>query len=196
MLRRLSTTTIGELKELRDGVEVILGGMIASVKPARTRRGDPMAHFEIETIENDAQAICRAVIFKPYVQYRDLIKKDAVVFVRGTVDLRMDTPSIQVVEVIPLKEAQRRLTEKVRIKLECEGLAEQTLQDLCDVLKAHSGRCPVFFEMLMTNQKRVLIQAGGHLCVQASDQFAQDVQEVVGPERLVFLGRNGNGGRK
>ncbi|NOZ23623.1 MAG: DNA polymerase III subunit alpha [Planctomycetes bacterium] len=188
-LRRFSTTSVKGLVQMSDGDALTLGGMITSVRPTFTKRGDPMAHFEIEDYEGST---CRAVIFKAYAQYRELLQDDAIVFLRGKVDFRMETPSIQVDEVIPINRARERLTERVRIRLDCRVTNEKILQDLWGVVSANSGRCPVFLEMKMTNDKRVLIQTGGSVAV--SNPFIESAERVVGPEQLVLLG--GNGGRR
>ncbi|MEW6357235.1 MAG: DNA polymerase III subunit alpha [Planctomycetota bacterium] len=190
-LRRFSTTSIKGLAQFSDGNPVTIGGMIVSVRPTFTRRGDQMAHFEIEDYE---ESTCRAVIFKAYAQYRELLTEEAIVFFKGRVDLRMETPSIQVDEVIPFNQARQKLTERVRIKLDCQRADEKTLQELWRVLSANSGQCPVFLEMTMTNNKRVLIQTRGSVSV--SNLFVESVERLVGPERLVLLGANGNGGRR
>jgi DNA polymerase-3 subunit alpha len=186
---RFATTTAAGLANLETGQEVIIGGMIVAVKPTVTKAGDPMARFTLE----DTSGICQAVIFREYEKYKDLIQPDKIVYVRGRADLRMEDPCITVNEVIPVEEASEKLTKSVTIRVRSAIAEEQTLLDLRDVLKAHPGQCPVFMEILTTNNRTVHLRVGQRLSVKPSAKLATEVEAVLGQGHVLFKAVGGDG---
>jgi DNA polymerase-3 subunit alpha len=190
-IRRFATTNTAGLPDLEPGQEVIVGGMIVSVKPSVTKTGDQMARMTFE----DMEGLCQAVIFREYVQYKDLVQPDKIVFLRGRVDLRMEEPCITVSEVIPLEDACTKLTKSVTIRLRCPAVEEKTLHDLLDILRAHPGPCPVFMEIITTKNQTVHMRVGPRFSVQPSGKFASEVEAVLGQGHVAFKAGNGNGGQ-
>ena len=56
-LPRLTTHTLAELEECRDGERVSIAGMITHVKPITTRKGEPMAFVTAEDWSRQVEVI-------------------------------------------------------------------------------------------------------------------------------------------
>ena len=188
-IRRFSTAAVDGLKNLKDGQDVVVGGIILTVKPTTTKAGDPMARFTFE----DLTGMCQAVIFREYASYKELVQPDRIVYLRGRVDLRMEEPCVTVSEVIPIEEANEKLTGSVTIKLRSPGIEEKTLTDLLTIVKAHPGPCPVFMEIHTAKNQIVSIRTGQRYGVKPSATFATEVEALLGEGHIKFKPGNGNG---
>ncbi len=79
------STFIGEITNESDGHQVTIGGIIKAVRQITTKKGDAMAFLQVE----DPQGAIEVVAFpRVFNDYRDVIHEDALVLVRGKVQLR------------------------------------------------------------------------------------------------------------
>jgi DNA polymerase-3 subunit alpha len=189
-VRRFSTATVDGLKNLKEGQDIVVGGLILTVKPMTTKAGDPMARFTFE----DLTGVCQAVIFREYAQYKELLQPDRIVYLRGRVDLRMEEPCVTVSEVIAIEQASEKLTGSVTIQLRCPAVEEKTLADLQTILKAHPGTCPVVMEIHTAKNQIVLMRTGQRYGVKPTAKFASEVEALLGEGHIKFKPGNGNGG--
>jgi DNA polymerase-3 subunit alpha len=82
---------IGELSIEHDGQQVTIGGIIKDVRQIVTKKGDPMAFLQVE----DPQGTIEVVVFpRTFNDCRDIIREDALVLVRGKVQVREDKLAI------------------------------------------------------------------------------------------------------
>jgi DNA polymerase-3 subunit alpha len=89
-IKLAKTTLLGQLSEEMNGQPVTVAGMINSVRPHQTKKGQPMAFVEIE----DIQTTCEIVIFpRPYESYKPLLAAGNLIVVRGKVDAPDNRPA-------------------------------------------------------------------------------------------------------
>lgn len=84
MLPRLTTHTLAELEECRDGERVSIAGMITHIKPITTRKGEPMAFAAVEDWSRQVEVI---LFPRTYRQYRPLLQTDRPVRISGRINL-------------------------------------------------------------------------------------------------------------
>lgn len=83
--KQLVTAYVGELNEEMERQEVTLGGMIGGVRVISTKKGDPMAFFQLE----DPQGSIEVTAFpRVYADARELMRDEALVLVKGKVQVR------------------------------------------------------------------------------------------------------------
>ncbi|HXF82709.1 MAG TPA: DNA polymerase III subunit alpha [bacterium] len=90
------------LRELPDRAAVTVGGIITQVKRTTTKSGSAMAFVTLEDLTGAAEVI---IFPKTYEQAHVLLKRDAVVVVRGRVDVAEQEPKVLADRVQPLEEA-------------------------------------------------------------------------------------------
>jgi DNA polymerase-3 subunit alpha len=91
-IKAANTTLLGELDESMNGQPIIVVGMINSIRPHHTKKGELMAFVEIE----DIQAAREIVVFpRTYNTYQDLLEPGRLIIVTGKVDAQEGrTPKI------------------------------------------------------------------------------------------------------
>lgn len=82
---------VGEISQESDGQQVTIGGIIKSVRQITTKKGAPMAFLQVE----DPQGTIEVVTFpRTFNDCRDVIHEDALILVRGKVQVREDKIAI------------------------------------------------------------------------------------------------------
>jgi len=152
----LSRHTDCSLAELRDaalaaepggaapeGVVRSVGGVVTEVKRQYTKKGDLMARFILE----DLQAQMEVWVFpRVMADYGMLLENDAVVVVRGRIDLRDEQPKIVAMDVRrPVLSATD--SEPLRIALPISVLTDDTVERLKEILTAHPGSSAVLLHV-------------------------------------------------
>jgi len=93
---------IGQLSEVRDRATVTVGGIVTALKRTTTRSGSVMAFLTLEDLTGTVEVI---VFPKTYEQNAFLLKKDAVLVVRGRADVAEQQVKILAESLFPLAEA-------------------------------------------------------------------------------------------
>jgi DNA polymerase-3 subunit alpha len=126
-----------------DGTVRAVGGVVTELKRQYTKKGDLMGRFVLE----DLQASMEVFVFpRVMADYGALLENDAVVVVRGRVDLRDEQPKIVAMEVRrPPLDAQG--VQELRISLPLGVLTDGMVEKLKDLLTEHPGPSPVLLHV-------------------------------------------------
>ncbi|HLF92635.1 MAG TPA: DNA polymerase III subunit alpha, partial [Planctomycetota bacterium] len=190
VIRNLSTATVDRLPELQDGQEITLGGIISGLKAMIQKTGKNAGQKYVMFKFSDLTGTCEAVCFSSdFEKNRDYLYNDAIVFAAGRVGFRNDTPSLRVSTVTPIEKAREVLSGSVRITVSSTGLEEDLLLQLQDVIRAHPGPCPVFFEVETPQGRKVLVKTQNEHFVSPSGQFLADIEEVLGTGHVRVTGK-------
>ncbi len=175
-LRRHTDCTINELRELRDGEMRWVGGVVTSLSRKYTKRGDLMATFVLE----DLQSAIEVFVFpRTMLDYGALLSDDAVVCVKGRIDLREEPAKIVCME-LKRPDLSPDHSRPVRIKLDPSALTAGCLARLKDVLREHPGSQPVFVHLDST-----ILRLPDEFRVDAGNGLVAELRELLGANGLV-----------
>ncbi len=144
-LEAFSQHTISELRDLGDSSEILLGGMVSSLKRATTkkpsRNGNSLyLNFDLE----DASGAVRCILWPDdYAREKDKIQPEAVVIVKGRIDTSRREPNIICNKVFTLAEAEKEFTKSVNIKLVRGYHTDDDMRRVRTVLSRYPGKTPV-----------------------------------------------------
>ncbi len=192
-LRHFATASSADLAQLPQDAEVLLGGLIKSVRPIITKTGrnvgSRMAVFDLEDLAGTVSCV---VFPRDYQQCQDVIQPDRIVFVRGQVDRQREEPQVRTSEVIDVDEGTRRFSTALVVRLTEDGLDDRMLKALRDILQRHRGPLPVYLELDHPARGKTLIRAGDDLRVTLSADLQRDLANLLGDDHTV-LAANGSG---
>lgn len=189
-LKQFSTATTESLAEMQDGEEVILGGMITSVRTTFIKNGRQAGRKMARIGFEDLSGACQCVIFPDdYDRDRAHLHPDAIVFLRGEVDRRRDEPGMRVSQVFPRQDAREQLTRTAMIRMPQASLNENVLKELRRICQAHPGPCPVFLELPTAQNSRAIVRATANLSVKTNASFVEAVEKLIGRDHLVLSGK-------
>jgi DNA polymerase-3 subunit alpha len=184
-IHRFATATVAGLKTLQEGATVVLGGIIAALRPVVIRSGrnagQKMAVLRFE----DFTGSCEAVIFSDlYLQLVDRLAADKICFLKGEVDHRREEPSLRVSALFDLSEARIRLTRKMTLEVDSGDGLDLVVPALHRVLRSHPGPMPVFLSIKTQELGAVLVQAGDDFRVDGSAALLSELEKLLGAERV------------
>jgi len=175
-LRRHTDCTINDLRELRDGEMRWVGGVVTSLSRKYTKRGDLMATFVLE----DLQSAIEVFVFpRTMLDFGALLSDDAVVCVKGRIDMREEPAKIICME-LKRPDLSPDHSRPVRIKLDPSVLTGPCLARLKDMLREHPGSQPVFVHLDST-----ILRLPDEFRVDAGNGLVAELRELLGANGLV-----------
>ena len=176
-LRRHVEASLTELKEGREGEMRTVGGVVTALARRYTRRGDLMATFVLE----DLGAALEVMVFpKTMADFGHVLAEDAIVCVKGRLDLREDDPKLIAVE-LTRPDLVLDGGPPVRLRVPAGGLSEQMLEELQDLLTRHPGDSTVFVQVEEPDRTTV-VQLGDDYCVDSTNGLYADLRILLGAD--------------
>ena len=184
MLRTFSTCRTTELKNLKDGDEVLMGGILSKVKFTTTRKtNEKMAIATLEDLNGTAEVL---IFPSTFAKSAALVKQDAILFVNGRVNAREEEPKIIANEVTALEIVRSKYTKSVSIDLVTAGLDKASLDRLKKVLTRYPGKAQVFLNFVKPDGKRTMLSAGRTLSVEPHEGLVRDIEKIFGRDVVNF----------
>src|SRR5688572_25682456 len=193
-LERYSTASTKEAMAVAEGTEVMIGGMLSAVrsKVAKSGRSAGMkwAILELEDLEGKIEGMCFAESYADITaRYPDALKAERIVFVKGKVDKKRETPSLMVNDVLPVEVAVEKLTTNVGVKLDRTRHPADVLTQLQSILGKHPGKKDFFIQVATSDGKKVSMKVGGDgRGVRITKDLIDDLQQLLGNDSLMLAG--------
>ncbi len=197
-LRQFSTHTVSQLVELAQAgsvAEVVIGGMVTGVRytnAKRSRSGNTrMARFHLEDLTGAAECV---IFPDDFLRHKDQVRDENICFVKGVVDRTREKPGLLVNRILTLEQAQRELTRGLLLRLGIGRHREEDLPAIGRMLQKTPGRCPVYLDITDAAGKHALLRLGENYAIEPSRLAASDLESLLGPGNVKFVGQaNGNG---
>jgi DNA polymerase-3 subunit alpha len=194
-LSNFATATTRDIQKMPESAEVIVGGLISRVKRAVTKKGrsegKPMAILTLEDLEGQIDATLFAeTLAETTEKYPDAVALEQIVFLKGKVDRRRETPGILVNELLPIDEAISKLTSDVKVQIDVADSAT-LLSELKPVLARHKGRVKTFLQVPATTGKKALIRLDEQWYLRPTRAMVNELQAALGSRGKVELAGEG-----
>ncbi|MBX7166243.1 MAG: DNA polymerase III subunit alpha [Pirellulales bacterium] len=182
-----STTAAAALAHRTD---VVLGGVIASIKFSNTKNPRPgstatrYAMFDLE----DAAGIMRCILWpEEFTQHGTLVEADRIVIARGVIDKRpgSDEANFIVNELIPIEEADSRLGHQMIVRVHESEDGARALEQLYEILRGYPGDCLLKLVLVFEDGVRMALGAG-KLRIAPGVEMRRRVDELLGPGNVTF----------
>ncbi|MEX0938161.1 MAG: DNA polymerase III subunit alpha [Pirellulales bacterium] len=194
------THSTQDLAKLSHRTEVMLGGMLASIKFSHTRNPRPgtthtkYAMFDLE----DRAGLVRCIVWpEQYAQFAELVVPDATLVIVGVVDRRPGSEEVNLIvnELIPPEQLAARYTSGVALRLR-EDIHADRLEPLREILRGYPGDKALKLVLMLNDGTRVEMNCEKHR-VELNPEMRRRVEELLGAEnfRLITAPRGGNGSR-
>lgn len=183
-IRSLVSHSISQLsREKSTNFEVRLAGIITSVKPLKTKRGERMATFILE----DMSGRCEVVAFPDsYKKSYELILEDALVFIKAQSMNENDNRRLVLSSIFLLSDAIQNLAERMIIRVHLPALEGSVFKEMKKLLKAWPGECPLFFELKTKNSYKVVVQSVDIQGVTPSEELSKNLETLLGEDSVII----------
>ncbi|PIE69302.1 MAG: DNA polymerase III subunit alpha [Deltaproteobacteria bacterium] len=180
-LRRVTDTTIDNLKTLEEGQMVRIGGLINAYKAHKSKKGDPMAFTSLEDMSGSVEVI---VFPSTFADCAELLQSEQPLVVLGTVQHNERGAKIIAEQVKPLEEATQSYTEMATIRLDTGTTSRQHMEAIKELLFQYHGTTPVKLTLHFAGQGEVAIDMHNDLRVRACPDFFHDLIQLCGQNTL------------
>jgi DNA polymerase-3 subunit alpha len=208
-LAAFAQQTTAQLRDLGDGKEVIVAGMIGAIKKAQTkapsRNGNSKyVNFDLE----DPHGVVRCILWPDdFAREGEKIQAESIVVVKARIDSRGREPNLIVNKVLTLSDAAKEFTRQVAIKFKRELHGESDMKRVKDILSRYPGKTPVVIVLeswLEEGRKEPTSESGSSATtttagtnrirayltnpqqVSARAELRQELCDVLGPEGILF----------
>ncbi len=189
--------TSAQATELNHRTEVVLGGILSSIKFSHTKNPRPgkpsrYATFDLE----DTAGVVRCILWpEGFVSYGHLLEADAILVVRGAVDKRPGSEEVNLIvsELIPLDNLTTRFTRGVMVRLLEENHGQEKLEQLHEVLRGYPGNCELQLLVCLADRRRVLCKCD-QMRVEINAEMRSRVDALLGPGNFRLLTATPNTG--
>jgi DNA polymerase-3 subunit alpha len=153
-----------------------IGGIIATCRPLKTKKGDRMAVFTVE----DAHGAVEVIAFPDaYQRAASLIEAGRMVLVRGKLERDDESVRVLAAEVLPIESVRERLAREVAIRLKMPA-NRNVFEQLGEIFSRHRGDRRVSFEMELPARLRVTADVSSQIRVRPSSSLIAELEQVVG----------------
>jgi DNA polymerase-3 subunit alpha len=179
-LRRKTDATLSELERRRDGEIVTVGGIVSSVKPLTTKKGEQMVFLALEDPTGAAEVVVFATM---YASAGDLCVEERVLIVKGRVDHKQQGDTKLIALELTAFEAVPERTE-VRFSLDARQTRAGVIRDLAHLVKDFPGESPVFLS-LATSVGQKTLALGPEYRVRPDSDFLAEAKALLGETAVV-----------
>jgi hypothetical protein len=121
-------------------------------------------------------------------RYPGVLVPERIVFLRGKVDKRRETPCLMVNDIIPVDAAIEKLTTSIGVKLDRGGRYD--FSQLKAVMQKHAGKKELFVQVQTADGTKVSLKVNGELGVRVTRDLVDDLEMLLG-NGSVQLGGDG-----
>lgn len=182
-IRLLATHSIATLSDVVEGKEVKLCGVVGTVKPMTTKKGDRMAYFQLE----DLQGLIEVIVFPDlYKSTSDHITSDAAIQVTGILDQMESGARLKATRIESLPALQTSTVKRVSLRLTEPQDAASTLSQLDNVLRRHLGPVPISLIFQLPSNIHAQTSPLPNLNVLPNEDFLAEVEHLLGKEAVTL----------
>ena len=181
-VRKFAPVRIADLRADKQGSQV-LAGLIVATRTMKTKRGDTMAILQLD----DRSARIEVTVYADtYNEHRELLGKDQIVIVEGSVahDDYSGGLAVRAKGVRSLLQARQNYASELTIEVSSELLDEKLADLLARTLAgAGGGSCPVSL-IYKQPRNRARVKLGVNWQVVPSDELLQELRDCLGTEQV------------
>ena len=179
MLEKYSLTNTAKLAELPNRSMTRIGGMIAAVTHGFSKKsGKPYSMVTLEDLEGSVQLL----VMNDYDKFRPLLEANKAILVIGEVSTGEDKPKIFPQEIMPLKDAPKKYTKQVHLRLHTAHLQPETLESVRELVAAHPGKCPLLLCFMRPGGGTVFMDTNERFSVTPSLELEHAANKLFGEE--------------
>ncbi len=176
-----STNGLGDLPHR---TEVLMGGMIGSIKFAHLRKLRPgatatkYANFDLE----DLHGSIRCILWPDdFLKYGELVQPDAIMLVRGSLDRRGgDEANLIINELIPVDELDSRYTTGILLRVDEAHHGDGILPKIREIVRGYPGSLSLELLLCLEDGTRVHLRSQG-AGLSDSDELRRRLDDLLGP---------------
>jgi DNA polymerase III subunit alpha len=190
-LKTLSKLTIDKADSLSSGIKIELCGLITKPEVKFTKKNEEFVNFKLEDYTGEIDC---TIFPKSYAKYKDLVKEDQAVFIKGVLDkveigeadLRGQI-LVNSIEVLDDENLERKLEKSLHIKISTEEFRDLSLiNKLYGILTSFKGNSNVYFHIILGPESKKVIKAHDHYSVDLTKEMFEKLSVIIGSQNIFY----------
>ncbi|WJW76590.1 DNA polymerase III subunit alpha [Thiohalobacter sp. IOR34] len=168
---------------------VVVAGLVIGLRVRNTRRG----RMAFVTLDDRSARLEMRVFSETFERYRQLLSRDRVLVVRGTLGLDDYSGGFQLTadEIYDITQAREVFARGLLIRVDAAQAGNGFMQHLAETLQPYrEGGCPVWLDY-RNEVARARLALGDEWRVRPEDELLHRLHELAGPERVQLQYREG-----
>ncbi len=175
ILSRLRAQKTSDLEHAADKAEILIGGILRTVRKKNVKSsGELMAYLTLEDDEGSVEVIVFSSLYKTVYQ---LIRKDAVVLVKGSIDKDEKGVRVRALEISNLEDAGKKNLKRMEISLKSTPGSTEHLQHIRSLVREYPGDCQLYLR-IRGNASQTLIATG--ISIKPDSALVSRLETMVG----------------
>lgn len=185
ILKQFTTMDSTEAHTTEEEKDVVMGGVVQSLKEIKTKKGDIMAFV---TLEDLAGSIELTIFSDLYRNVAPLLKSEKPLLIKGKLTIEGETKrNIIVNEIIPLEEAGVALSGDIHVKCVISKIGAETIEKLQTIVKNNPGKSQVFIHIIIPDSSETVISLGKNYGINPSQLCISEIESVLGKNCVVSV---------
>lgn len=162
-IEKLNLTSAKDLS----GKEIRIAGILSSVIHRTTKKGDPMASFNLEDYTGSLNL---ALYSEDYLKYKHVLIDGQMVFVKALARMKINTNNqidFKVQQVILLSEVIEKFAKRIRLIIPLELISDEFTETMNNILKNCKGNTPIKISVSDIEAKLTVDFSAGNTMVDA-----------------------------
>ncbi|MAG92948.1 MAG: DNA polymerase III subunit alpha [Planctomycetaceae bacterium] len=184
-----------DLAEMDDGSEVMVGGMISSIKRAATKKPSRNGHTRYANFDfEDSKGVVRCIMWpEDFARLGEKVVPEAMCFIRGKVDRRSREPNLIVNQLLTLEQADKEFTKQLAIKFQRGMHSETDMLRAREILQQFPGKTEVVVvvdtvdEQVEEDRVRFVLTTPNSMRVSCSHELRSQLNQALGSENFEFI---------
>ncbi|RCV49527.1 DNA polymerase III subunit alpha [Marinitenerispora sediminis] len=172
--------SIAELAERGDGAMVTVGGLLSGLTRKVTKQGNSWAMAQLEDLGG---AVDCMIFPNTYQLCSQVLAEDAVLYVKGRLDRREDTPKLIAMEVIQPDLSQVGKEQPVVVSMPLSRVQSGVISEFRDILTRNHGRVQVHLQV-HNGPRTTVFALDDRLRVSPSPELMGDLKALLGSNCL------------
>jgi DNA polymerase-3 subunit alpha len=180
-LKAYTTAAVEELGGRANNETVTVGGMKTALREVTTKKGARMAFLTLEGLSGAVEVVVFPELYK---NASEALAGDSPLLVIGR--LEKDEESVKIIAgEIALLEDASQVADKIKarnthILAQSDGLSEDKLERLKEILRRHPGSSPVFLHLIYPDDREVVMSLPDEFKVSPLDETFSEIKGLSG----------------
>jgi DNA polymerase III subunit alpha len=181
-LQELRAIDLASIDESKSGAEIAAAGIIVSIRPMRSRKGQRWAIFTLQ----DMSGIMEALAFpETFARSEQILKSGAMLLVRGRVQIEDAGTRIITSDIKLIDDVAEAPPSLMRVALDMSAVENQLLDRLEEIFRGRPGGCSVAFDLVAADGTTITLDSKQH--VRADRTLIESVRGLCGPDSVLLV---------
>jgi len=180
-LKELKAVELAAMEGRRNAEEVVIGALVSSLRPMRSRKGDRWAICNLQDMTGELEAL---VFPEAFARLETVLKSGAPLLLRGRVNVEDAGTRVAIQEAQPLDRiaGAPETAARVRVRIDLSSMDEYTLDQIKTVIASSPGPSQIAFDLLDQDGSTATLASNQR--VRINDELVGRLRDMCGPNSV------------